>query len=158
MSDAEKKDFLLARCISVAVLTVFILGMFLSVYLSSLPNGDTTVYITHTGEKYHKQHCQHLRSSKVPLPLEKASSRGYDQCSICEPPKYISEESRENRPRASIVDVLFTIPLRCILPTAFVVLFLGTFFAMFIDEEFWKSLAIIAYFLILLSSYALAYA
>lgn len=158
MSDAEKKDFLLARCIAVVVLTVFILGAYLSVYLSSLPNGDTTVYITHTGEKYHKQHCQYLRSSKVPLPLEKASSRGYGRCSVCDPPKYISEESRESRPHVSIVDVLFMIPLRCILPTAFVMLFLGTFFAMFIDEDFWKPLAIIAYFLILLSSYALAYA
>jgi len=46
-----------------------------------------TVYITKTGEKYHKETCGHLRKSSISIDLSEAISRGYDACMTCKPPK-----------------------------------------------------------------------
>ena len=45
-----------------------------------------TVYITRTGSKYHKAGCRYLRSSKIPISLEKAKA-SYGPCSRCGPPR-----------------------------------------------------------------------
>ena len=42
-----------------------------------------TVYITNTGKKYHEEWCQHLHSSKIPVTLDEALSRGLDPCKTC---------------------------------------------------------------------------
>lgn len=42
-----------------------------------------TVYITNTGEKYHEDGCKHLHSSKIPVTLDEALSRGLDPCKDC---------------------------------------------------------------------------
>lgn len=47
----------------------------------------TVVYITETGEKYHREHCQYLSRSKIPISLEDALSQGYERCSRCKPPR-----------------------------------------------------------------------
>ena len=41
------------------------------------------VYITRTGEKYHKNGCQYLRQSKIAIEINDAKSRGYTACSRC---------------------------------------------------------------------------
>lgn len=46
----------------------------------------TVVYITETGEKYHREHCQYLSKSKIPISLEDAIAAGYGRCSRCKPP------------------------------------------------------------------------
>jgi micrococcal nuclease len=46
----------------------------------------TEVYITETGEKYHRGDCHMLRESKIPITLEEALQRGYGPCGICDPP------------------------------------------------------------------------
>ena len=43
-----------------------------------------TVYITHTGSKYHRSSCRYLRDSKIPISLEKAK-QSYGPCSVCRP-------------------------------------------------------------------------
>ena len=43
------------------------------------------VYITKTGSKYHRGNCRHLKSSKIPISLEKAKSDGYEPCKTCKP-------------------------------------------------------------------------
>ena len=48
--------------------------------------GNTTVYVTRTGEKYHSNGCQYLRKSKIAISLQDAVSSGYDACSRCNPP------------------------------------------------------------------------
>jgi micrococcal nuclease len=48
--------------------------------------GDTVVYVTNTGEKYHREHCRSLRRSKIPLSLADAVKSGYEPCGICDPP------------------------------------------------------------------------
>lgn len=49
-------------------------------------NGETTVYVTNTGECYHRGTCGYLRS-KNEITLEVAVTRGYRACSVCKPPK-----------------------------------------------------------------------
>ena len=43
------------------------------------------VYVTRTGEKYHRASCSSLRSSKIEMPLVEAAAR-YGACKICRPP------------------------------------------------------------------------
>ncbi|MGE5579238.1 MAG: ComEC/Rec2 family competence protein [Bacillota bacterium] len=47
---------------------------------------DVTVYITKTGEKYHRDGCRYLRQSKIPVSLKDAKANGFDPCSVCKPP------------------------------------------------------------------------
>jgi methylphosphotriester-DNA--protein-cysteine methyltransferase len=49
--------------------------------------GETTVYITNTGEKYHTERCASVRKSKIAITLEQAVSRGYEPCKRCKPPE-----------------------------------------------------------------------
>lgn len=50
---------------------------------SSNENQSITVYVTNTGEKYHKDGCQYLSQSKNPISLEDAVNYGYTPCSRC---------------------------------------------------------------------------
>ena len=46
-------------------------------------NSSTTVYITNTGKKYHKNGCSYLRKSKIKTTLSKAKNRGYTPYKKC---------------------------------------------------------------------------
>ena len=50
---------------------------------SSSDTQSATVYITRTGEQYHRNSCQYLRESKIPIELSTAKARGYTACSVC---------------------------------------------------------------------------
>lgn len=45
-----------------------------------------TVYVTKTGDKYHKENCRYLWNSKIPKPLSDAKTH-YTACSVCQPPQ-----------------------------------------------------------------------
>jgi methylphosphotriester-DNA--protein-cysteine methyltransferase len=47
---------------------------------------DTVVYITKTGEKYHREYCSSLKKSKIDISLGEAVRKGYDPCKQCKPP------------------------------------------------------------------------
>ncbi len=49
-------------------------------------NQSITVYITDTGEKYHRSGCRYLKKSKYAISLSDAKAQGYDPCSVCDPP------------------------------------------------------------------------
>ncbi len=49
------------------------------------PQGETTVYVTQTGKKYHKEGCSSLSESKKPIKLQDAKAEGYTPCSKCKP-------------------------------------------------------------------------
>jgi micrococcal nuclease len=51
----------------------------------SAGNENETVYVTRTGEKYHRDGCRSLARSKIATTLKEASGR-YGACSICKPP------------------------------------------------------------------------
>jgi len=46
---------------------------------------EIIVFITNTGTKYHRETCNSLRRSKIPVTLEQAIERGYEACRICKP-------------------------------------------------------------------------
>lgn len=46
---------------------------------------EDTVYITDTGEKYHRAGCQYLRKSCHPISRSKAIAQGYTPCKKCKP-------------------------------------------------------------------------
>ena len=48
------------------------------------PDTASTVYITRTGSKYHRDGCRYLRSSKISIALPDAK-RQYSPCSVCNP-------------------------------------------------------------------------
>lgn len=43
------------------------------------------VYITRTGEKYHRDGCRYLSQSKIQTTLVDAVARGLGPCSVCRP-------------------------------------------------------------------------
>jgi len=43
------------------------------------------VYVTATGDKYHRGNCSYLWGSKIEKTLEEAISEGYTPCSVCKP-------------------------------------------------------------------------
>lgn len=45
-----------------------------------------TVYVTKTGEKYHRDGCRYLSRSRIAITLKDAVARGLGPCSICKPP------------------------------------------------------------------------
>ena len=48
---------------------------------------DPIVYITKTGEKYHRGSCGCLRHSRISIRLSEAKRKGYTACLKCKPPK-----------------------------------------------------------------------
>lgn len=44
------------------------------------------VYVTKTGEKYHRDGCRYLKKSRIAMPLENAK-KSYSPCSVCNPPR-----------------------------------------------------------------------
>jgi micrococcal nuclease len=48
---------------------------------------DTTVFITSTGEKYHRYGCRYLIKSMIPIRLGEARTSGLIPCPTCGPPK-----------------------------------------------------------------------
>jgi hypothetical protein len=44
-----------------------------------------TVYITDTGERYHRGDCRYLRYSKHAVSLKEAKRQGYTPCKVCRP-------------------------------------------------------------------------
>lgn len=52
---------------------------------SGSSSSSDTVYITDTGEKYHRGSCRYLKKSKYSISRSKAKSRGYAPCSVCKP-------------------------------------------------------------------------
>lgn len=52
---------------------------------NSKPKQGVTVYVTDTGEKYHRDNCKYLAKSSNPVLLEKLGPN-YQPCKICSPP------------------------------------------------------------------------
>jgi len=49
--------------------------------------GNPTVYVTATGECYHRSGCRYLSESRISIRLKDAKARGYRPCSVCDPPQ-----------------------------------------------------------------------
>jgi micrococcal nuclease len=69
-----------------AFLLLFLIPL-AGLFLSQNAGRETAVYVSSSGEKYHREDCRSLRRSKIALPLGDAVKSGYSPCSICKPPK-----------------------------------------------------------------------
>ncbi len=85
-------------------LAVFVLLLAaLIVFVSA--SADTEVYITRTGECYHRAGCSSLRRSCIPISLGDAVSRGYRACKNCDPPILTNDAPRPKpQPKAKVAD------------------------------------------------------
>jgi competence protein ComEC len=54
---------------------------------SASASGGTTVFVTETGECYHRKGCRYLSSSRIAMKLSHAKADGYRPCSMCDPPR-----------------------------------------------------------------------
>jgi micrococcal nuclease len=69
-------------------LLVFLLLILLAgLLLAQAAGGEAVVYVTNSGEKYHRENCRSLIRSKIALSLGDAVKSGYSPCSICNPPE-----------------------------------------------------------------------
>ena len=59
---------------------------------ASADNGDTTVYVTRTGSKYHTYSCRYLSESCIEITLSAAVNGGYTPCKVCHPPLLSADE------------------------------------------------------------------
>lgn len=64
---------------------------------------ENTVYITQTGEKYHRDGCRYLSKSKIPVDLSSAIASGYTPCSVCNPPEYSDSAEQKNSKTTSLI-------------------------------------------------------
>lgn len=89
-ASTPKKTWQIRGIIIAAVLLLY--AIVVGINLRPVPsNGDTTVYITSTGNKYHSESCRHLSKSKIETTLAEAITDGYGDCAHCNTPDYNSE-------------------------------------------------------------------
>ncbi|MDE6905399.1 MAG: MBL fold metallo-hydrolase [Lachnospiraceae bacterium] len=50
-------------------------------------NGAVIVYITDTGEKYHRDTCRFVKDGSREISLDDAQDNGYEPCKVCRPPQ-----------------------------------------------------------------------
>lgn len=72
-------------------MTRLALVLLLSLLLGTLSvvaqsDAEVKVYVTDTGQKYHKASCRHLKQSKREVTLQWAKEHNYTPCKVCKPP------------------------------------------------------------------------
>jgi len=69
-------------------LYILIIGVALITFGGALTKKESTtaVYVTNTGQKYHRGECQYLSESMISTTLGAAQSAGLEPCSVCRPP------------------------------------------------------------------------
>ena len=68
------------------LIIMVIFTFLLSPFSAFAENGNTIVYITRTGQCYHRDHCSYLKS-RIETTLSSAVASGYRACSRCKPPQ-----------------------------------------------------------------------
>lgn len=82
-----KKDILYAT-ISILLVVLIFLSVVFDYKLNNVSPeraSRVNVYITRTGECYHRSGCRYLRQSKIQITLDEAYYE-YRDCSVCDPP------------------------------------------------------------------------
>lgn len=66
-----------------------------------MENGDSIVYITAYGEKYHRSSCGSLYNSCIETTLQSAVENGYTPCQRCNPTSPLDTEISDIAPHSS---------------------------------------------------------
>lgn len=73
-----------------ALLVFLVLLSLVSTCLAYSVPPDTIVYVTNSGEKYHRENCSYLKSSRS-MTIAQAEASGYTPCSRCSPDVLLGE-------------------------------------------------------------------
>ena len=73
------------RIFSIIMVMTVLTGILLPAPTVNAASGDTTVYVTKSGDKYHSDGCSSLKKSKISIALKDAVAKGYSPCSKCNP-------------------------------------------------------------------------
>ena len=90
-----KADYKHYKRLFLVIIAVFLLIGALQI-TTQAASGESTVYITSTGECYHRSGCSYLKS-KIEVTLSYAVSNGYRACSRCNPPTLTDSSETDNR-------------------------------------------------------------
>lgn len=71
--------------ISSIIIIILLASAVFGVVLYNECSASPRVYITDTGEKYHRSNCYYLRDSKKEISLKWAEIKGYTPCKGCKP-------------------------------------------------------------------------
>lgn len=80
-----KKLFLILALLCVFSAPAIALTQAAHAFPAATAKNEQTVYITRTGEKYHRGSCRYLHSSKIAIKKSEARAQGYDACKVCRP-------------------------------------------------------------------------
>ena len=78
------------KSVSIILAVVLAIALAVSVYAAS---GDTTVYRTSSGTKYHTENCSSLKGNGIAITLQEAVDKGLEPCSKCNPPTLDAESA-----------------------------------------------------------------
>jgi hypothetical protein len=56
-----------------------------SVFQGRYTPNEETVYVTKTGNKYHRGSCRYIKKSKIAMTKTEAQKKGYKACTACKP-------------------------------------------------------------------------
>ncbi len=73
------------KIFSMVMVMAVVMGILFPTPTVYAASGDTIVYITKSGEKYHSDGCSSLKKSKISIALKDAVAKGYSPCSKCNP-------------------------------------------------------------------------
>lgn len=72
------------KVLGVALVLMLILPCAVTAFAYTVPS-STVVYVTPTGECYHRQSCSYIQNSCQGLTIAEAEADGYRACSRCDP-------------------------------------------------------------------------
>jgi len=72
------------RIISILIIGIVFLNFLYAQQRSSNSKGDTIVYITKSGKKYHSANCKYLKGIGIPKKLSEVKNK-YSPCAKCNP-------------------------------------------------------------------------
>ena len=78
------------KTVSLLLAVIFVFALAVSVYAAS---GDTIVYCTSSGTKYHKEGCSSFKDNGIAISLQEAVDKGLTPCSKCNPPTLDAESA-----------------------------------------------------------------
>lgn len=144
------------RIISIIIVVIVFVGIAFWFHneTKNPPNGNTIVYVTRTGSRYHYASCSYLHSSSIRISLREADDRGYGSCSRCDPPEYISEEEYyERKANRSPVFLALGIPLIALVFTGMLWCIVFPIIHCLSDDWFVYILFAVAYSIVLVMLY-----
>ena len=107
MKQTGKLAVILLAALIIAAVFVFLQGS----------EGETTVYVTNSGGRYHLDGCSSLSRSKIAVTLNEAANSGYTACGVCKPPQ-LAGGAAPARPEANQASGLYRVNIAELKTTA----------------------------------------